>query len=85
MVENISLGASGQTCSIYRCIPDAGAWDATADPTLQIEPSFLAANPGFSLVYSPGVNLNSSPLPEPPAWTAMLLGLATLGWMWAPV
>jgi hypothetical protein len=32
-----------------------GTCEASADPILAIEPSFLAANPGLSLVYSSGV------------------------------
>jgi PEP-CTERM motif-containing protein len=80
VVENIGLEALGETC-LFICIPDAGAWEATADPTLTIDPSFLAANPGYSLIYSPGVNLSPAPgVPEPSTWTQMLFGFAALGW-----
>lgn len=53
----------------------ASAW---ADPYIQIDPSFLAANPGYSLEFSSGIdNVPISPVPLPAALP--LFGSAALG------
>jgi hypothetical protein len=53
---------------------------AFADPFFSIDPQFAAANPGYSLQFSPGVgNSYSTALPEPSAWTIMLVGFGGLG------
>lgn len=52
--------------------PDGGNAQASVDPTLVIDPTFLAANPGYSLVFSQGIGDVPVPLPT----SAWLLGSA---------
>jgi hypothetical protein len=57
-----------------------GAFSSFADPVIAIDPLFLAANPGFSLTFSP--NLGGGPLggvPEPATWALMLAGFGLAG------
>jgi hypothetical protein len=52
--------------------------EAVADPYFQIDPSFLAANPGVSLEFSPGIeNVPLTATPEPNAFCIM--GAAMMG------
>jgi hypothetical protein len=56
---------------------------ASADPYIQIDPAFLAANPGYSLVLSPSVgNIpTSSSTPEPTSFGLVAAGLiGAYGW-----
>ena len=46
--------------------------DAFADPYLFVDPTFLASNPGYSVIVSSGVG-NTAPVPEPA--TSLLFGL----------
>lgn len=41
-----------------------GSWSAMVDPTVQIDPTFLANNPGYSLIIDPNPTTTSS-VPEP--------------------
>jgi hypothetical protein len=50
-----------------------------ADPAFTIDPTFLAANPGYSLQFSSGVSDPPSAAPEPTAWALMILGLGAAG------
>jgi hypothetical protein len=50
--------------------------DATADPVITIDPTWLAANPGYSLVFSPNLTV-----PEPGTWMMVLIGFAGLGFV----
>jgi hypothetical protein len=45
---------------------------AAADPLIQIDPTFLADNPGFSVVVSPGI-INALSTPEPSTLNLILL------------
>ena len=54
-----------------------GSASATLDPFIQIDPSFLAANPGYSLSFSAGVTNQPSSTPEPS--TLLLLGTGLAG------
>ena len=57
----------------------AAAAYATVDPLVSIDPTFLAANPGYSLIFAPGVVNAMAPVPEPGALTLMFSGLLALG------
>jgi hypothetical protein len=58
---------------------DYGSVVATADPYIFIDPSFLALNPGYTIVFSPGIsNSIADTIPEPSTWAMMLLGFAGL-------
>lgn len=54
--------------------------NASIDPTIAIDPSFLANNPGASLVFSAGVG-NVSAVPELSTWAMMLAGFLGLGFL----
>jgi len=58
--------------------------EAIADPYIKIDPSFLAANPGYSLEFSAGIdNVPMSETPLPPAlpmFCAALLALGAFAW-----
>jgi hypothetical protein len=53
---------------------DTGAFSASLDPDISIDPTWLGDNPGYSLALSP-----SPPAPEPSAWVLMILGVGALG------
>jgi hypothetical protein len=58
---------------------------ASADPLIQIDPTFLANNPGLSLDFSAGIeNGIAGAVPEPSTWAMMILGFAGLGLMGYP-
>ena len=58
----------------------AGDSYATADPYIQIDPTWLAAHPGYAVAFSQGFTNGAAPgVPEPAAWTMMLLGSGFLG------
>jgi hypothetical protein len=77
-VYNVVMEVKGDTC-LFTCVHNAGDWEASADPHLAIDPSFLAANPGYSLIFSPGV-IPGPGVPEPSTWAMMVLGLGVVGW-----
>ena len=52
---------------------------ATVDPLVQIDPTFLAANPGFSLVFADGLSNAIAPVPEAGRAALLLVGLFGLG------
>ena len=52
-----------------------GAYTALADPTISIDPTWLATHPGYSLELSSNV----SPVPLPPASSLLLSGIGLLG------
>jgi hypothetical protein len=55
-----------------------GFYSADADPILSIEPSFLAANPGYSLVFGQGYQ-PAAATPEPSTWVMLIVGFMGLG------
>jgi len=63
----VSLTAGGQ-------VDVAGQYSAEIDPTLEIDPTWLATHPGYSLVFSS----NYSPVPLPAAAWLLLSGLGGL-------
>jgi hypothetical protein len=56
-----------------------GSFSALADPIITIDPTWLAANPGFSLAFSSDVINGGSGVPEPATWVLMLGGFALAG------
>jgi hypothetical protein len=57
----------------------SGSFSATTDPILAIDPTFLAANPGYSLTFSPGFVVSSG-VPEASTWAMLICGFAGLGY-----
>lgn len=60
-----------------------GLAEAFADPFLFIDPIFLASNPGYSVVVSPGIG-NVAPViavPEPETYAMLLSGFGLLGFL----
>jgi hypothetical protein len=53
----------------------AQAW---IDPLISIDPTFLASNPGYSVVISAGIG-NAPAVPEPASWALMIGGFALAG------
>ena len=53
--------------------------EAGVDPTLYIDPQFLADNPGFTLTTDTVVLGGTAGVPEPASWALMLLGFGGLG------
>lgn len=47
---------------------------AMIDPMISIDPTWAAANPGYSLRFSTNVGGLAEPVPEPSTWAILLLG-----------
>jgi hypothetical protein len=61
---------------------DDGAFSAYADPYIYIDPTFLASNPGYSVVVSAGIdNAPISAVPEPCALAIFGVALVGIGMM----
>jgi hypothetical protein len=71
VVDQIYMEATAHSNSTQ----SAGAF---ADPYIEIDPAFLAANPGYSLIFSPGV-LNDPPPDVPEPTSLALFGTAIVG------
>jgi hypothetical protein len=71
----LSGSVFGVTLSLSGSAQDGFA-SATADPHLYIDSAFLAANPGYGLIFSPGVGneLAGSQAPEPSTFVLFGLG-----------
>jgi hypothetical protein len=54
-----------------------GGWSAMVDPTVQIDPTFLADNPGYSLEIDPNPP-GTSPVPEPGSLLLLGTGMISL-------
>jgi len=72
-----AFGTTGPTASSGMDVPLDGTFQATIDPTFEIDPRFLADNPGLNLqlLESPGVGNSETPEPG----TLALLGSGMLG------
>ncbi len=66
---DVSMYASGSS--------PLGSFTATIDPTISIDPGWLALNPGYKVVLSS----NITPVPEPDTYAMMLAGLGLLGFI----
>ena len=75
-IGSIALDAEADFYGTYFT---ATAAYAMVDPLVSIDPAFLAANPGYSLVFAPGVVNMAAAVPEPAAALLMLVGLPGLG------
>ena len=70
-----------QTATVQTSPAQIADATARADPYIAIDPTWLAANPGYSLSFSPGI-VNAGPgsaAPEPAAWALMLTGFGLVG------
>ena len=54
-----------------------GSWSATVDPMVEIDPTFLANNPGYSLLIDPNPP-GTSPAPEPGSLLLLGTGMISL-------
>lgn len=80
-------GANGSVIGMVQLAATAGinTWfvpgtaEAFIDPHLEIDATFLAANPGATLSITPGVGNEIPAVPEPGTYALMLLGLAAVG------
>jgi len=67
-----------------RADSNEGVVDTTVDPYFFIDPAFLAANPGYSLIFSDGIGnpfIGLPGVPEPATWTMLILGFGAIGGM----
>jgi hypothetical protein len=55
-----------------------GGWSASVDPTVEIDPAFLANNPGYSLIIDPNPSGTSTVTPEPGTLALFGSGLLVL-------
>ena len=83
-VEGSILAWANSDVSVYETIAtDAigtGNASAFADPYFFIDPVFLAAHPGYSLVFSQFVgNSLPSDVPEPATWAMIITGFSLVG------
>jgi hypothetical protein len=78
-IDTVILDA--QTSTVQTSPDQSSAATAYADPYIVIDPTWLAANPGYSLSFSPGI-VNAGPgsaAPEPASWALMLSGFGLVG------
>ena len=75
-IGSIALDAEADFYGTYFA---ATAAYAMVDPLVSIDPAFLAANPGYSLVFADGVTNAMAPVPEPATVPLLLAGLGLLG------
>jgi len=74
---SISFGAGGGGNAV-----EGGTAGVSVDPLIEIDPTYLLANPGLTLEFSPGVGNGlpaaPQPVPEPPSLALLAAGMAAL-------
>ncbi len=84
---NVNSGSEWGYIQMYAGVTVSGSYFgpssaySTVDPLVQIDPDFLAANPGYSLVFPEGLANQAAPVPEPSAALLLATGLAAVGAM----
>jgi len=74
-IGTVNLLANARTEGVV-----SSSYLVTADPTIRIDPTFLANNPGYSLVFSSNISAPpSTSVPEPSTITLLLLGAGLVG------
>jgi hypothetical protein len=75
-VQRIDMSLSGGTASSG----DGGTgFTGTLDPLVEIDPSFLATHPGFSVEFSANIPTAPAAVPEPSSIALLTAGLFGLG------
>jgi hypothetical protein len=74
-VTGFTCNSNEVTVDVEGATDSAGQFNAQIDPTFQIDPTWLATHPGYSLVF--GANVSAVPVPAS-AWL-MLSALGALG------
>jgi hypothetical protein len=74
-VTGVSCNTNDVTVGVEGSTDTAGQFNAQVDPTFEIDPTWLATHPGYSLVF--GANVSAVPIPAS-VWL-MLSALGGLG------
>ena len=76
-LDFVLLSVSAGTSADF--VHNDGFGRAYADPLISIDPVFAAANPGYSLSFSPGAGNSAGGVPEPAAWGLFVVGFGFTG------
>jgi hypothetical protein len=81
VVYGVSVFATAGVLNDFGDSPSEKTAEASVDPHFYLDPTY--GDPAYSLVLSPGTNNNppgTTVVPEPSAWTMLILGFGALGW-----